>query len=798
MKAKRLFAMIFMFVFVFSTFSSPEVYAFGDETVSDGDDEESYPVQENENDNASDRVYMEQYVIDDFVNYTKAQIGKKKSDYGWTNDWCVYFVSHCLSNSKTGQYIGNVLYSFPNYMAAGLCHTKKVGIYYSFSTPHTNRLTDNTFQMVKGVDLVETDVSSFNVLPGDIVIFDWNGRGDSEHVFSHTAIVSSVNGSNVTYIDGNSESGQYTYVMEHTNKKTNSAIIGYIRLNTTANSGGTQPPQITGGSITNINLTAGTFTAQVDITTEAGLSKVEFPCWTEKADASGNAQDDLANPWPRGTITSLGNNRYSATYTANINEHNGELGLYHIHAYAFDNYGRSSNAHVLPDVNMDPSEASPMMLECRVADYDLEAGYYTALAKVQAEAGLKRVDFPTWTLKNGQDDLATVWPSGTVIAQEGDIYTVTYRVWIRDHGNERGLYRTAVYAYDIYDRYVISNTGNINMDLEEKETPVTTYNVLFDLNGKAGSAPNKQVIEEGGTAVRPEQDPVAEGYEFTGWYLDRECSRKYDFSTPVTENITLYAGWKAEGGEEAYSYELPVKGKINISEAILQQIPEGTLVSKYTVDDKKLASVNKIGTVTAKNPGKVEVSAYAKDGKSLSKIASVQINIVKPVFKFTNKDLTYSGAKLDAYDWISNLPEGAEIRWSTPAKKAAIATVDPETGIITAGTKSGTVKVTCEITTGGFTTKYSANLKVKIPKMVETLSIKDGKSKKLTLKNVSKYTEVKWTSSSNAIIISPTSKNGTVKLTALAELDKEAAGEVITVTAFVDGVKYNTYVTIRQ
>ena len=60
MKAKRLFAMIFMFVFVFSTFSSPEVYAFGDETVSDGDDEESYPVQENENDNASDRVYMEQ------------------------------------------------------------------------------------------------------------------------------------------------------------------------------------------------------------------------------------------------------------------------------------------------------------------------------------------------------------------------------------------------------------------------------------------------------------------------------------------------------------------------------------------------------------------------------------------------------------------------------------------------------------------------------------------------------------------------------------------------------------------
>jgi len=34
-----------------------------------------------------------------------------------------------------------------------------------------------------------------------------------------------------------------------------------------------------------------------------------------------------------------------------------------------------------------------------------------------------------------------------------------------------------------------------------------------------------------------------EGFTFNGWYTDPECTVPYDFDTPVTEDIDLYAGW---------------------------------------------------------------------------------------------------------------------------------------------------------------------------------------------------------------------------------------------------------------
>lgn len=41
--------------------------------------------------------------------------------------------------------------------------------------------------------------------------------------------------------------------------------------------------------------------------------------------------------------------------------------------------------------------------------------------------------------------------------------------------------------------------------------------------------------------------PTREGYVFTGWYLDRDCTAKWDAADTVNNSITLYAGWeKAE------------------------------------------------------------------------------------------------------------------------------------------------------------------------------------------------------------------------------------------------------------
>ena len=59
-----------------------------------------------------------------------------------------------------------------------------------------------------------------------------------------------------------------------------------------------------------------------------------------------------------------------------------------------------------------------------------------------------------------------------------------------------------------------------------------------------GSEPTTQVVEVGEKVQRPETDPIRTNYLFTGWYSDQACTKLYDFNQEVTENISVYAGWK--------------------------------------------------------------------------------------------------------------------------------------------------------------------------------------------------------------------------------------------------------------
>ena len=65
------------------------------------------------------------------------------------------------------------------------------------------------------------------------------------------------------------------------------------------------------------------------------------------------------------------------------------------------------------------------------------------------------------------------------------------------------------------------------------------FTVSFDTAG--GSKVASQKVEDGAKASRP-VDPTRSGYSFDGWY---KGGSKYDFSTPVTADVTLTARWKA-------------------------------------------------------------------------------------------------------------------------------------------------------------------------------------------------------------------------------------------------------------
>ena len=56
-----------------------------------------------------------------------------------------------------------------------------------------------------------------------------------------------------------------------------------------------------------------------------------------------------------------------------------------------------------------------------------------------------------------------------------------------------------------------------------------------------------QFVEEGKTATEPEAPKTnSAGFNFEGWYTEKECTTAFDFSTQITQNTTVYAMWEAK------------------------------------------------------------------------------------------------------------------------------------------------------------------------------------------------------------------------------------------------------------
>ena len=81
---------------------------------------------------------------------------------------------------------------------------------------------------------------------------------------------------------------------------------------------------------------------------------------------------------------------------------------------------------------------------------------------------------------------------------------------------------------------VISNHSIINATFEQTKYYVC-YN--YSYNNKYDSS----VVNSG--TVLENKKPTRSGYTFGGWYLDKEYTQEYDFSSGVYETTQLYAKW---------------------------------------------------------------------------------------------------------------------------------------------------------------------------------------------------------------------------------------------------------------
>ncbi len=92
------------------------------------------------------------------------------------------------------------------------------------------------------------------------------------------------------------------------------------------------------------------------------------------------------------------------------------------------------------------------------------------------------------------------------------------------------------------------------------------YGVRFVANG--GTAVAARDVQHGKTVQRPQTDPTRQGYVFQGWYADADLTQEFDFGTPITANLKLYAKWarlytvtfEANGGSEVDAQSVVADG----------------------------------------------------------------------------------------------------------------------------------------------------------------------------------------------------------------------------------------------
>ena len=202
------------------------------------------------------------------------------------------------------------------------------------------------------------------------------------------------------------------------------------------------------------------------VTDASGVAKVKMPTWTLK-----DGQDDLV--WHEATVSGT-----TASFYVNISDHNNETGKYLTHIYASDTKGYESSASA-GEVNVPEDTKGPEISNIRITE--VSSGGYRVTCTVKDASGVAKVKMPTWTLKDGQDDL--VWHEATLNGN-----TATFYVRTADHKNEPGKYITHIYADDTKGQVCSVPVPAITVPTIVGGTPVTgeisdgVYTIASSLN----------------------------------------------------------------------------------------------------------------------------------------------------------------------------------------------------------------------------------------------------------------------------------------------------------------------------
>lgn len=122
-------------------------------------------------------------------------------------------------------------------------------------------------------------------------------------------------------------------------------------------------------------------------------------------------------------------------------------------------------------------------------------------------------------------------------------------------------------------------TWHLTASWRKNESKPAAHTVTFD-SGENASKVESQTVEQGKPVAKP-QDPTRDGYEFKGWTLD---GKAYDFSKPVTQDLTLTAAWSKKEAPKPVMYTVTFDPNRQGMSVPPQTVRDGGTATPVTLD----------------------------------------------------------------------------------------------------------------------------------------------------------------------------------------------------------------------
>lgn len=201
------------------------------------------------------------------------------------------------------------------------------------------------------------------------------------------------------------------------------------------------------------------------------------------------------------------------------------------------------------------------------------------------------------------------------------------KVYKKDSSNVNSL-NHVLYAGESNEIVIKEGENELSLTLKTART------VTFNTDG--GSSVDPQIIIDGKTAVKPKA-PTKDGFIFGGWYEDAGLETEFNFSTPVSSDITLFAKWHSSTPEfkgTGYTELTPEAGQ-TVTYVQFGDWPQTIKAASVTVDETKSAVIG------------ANTYYYGSDGAWYAKCAE---NAYEPGYKYSDgTDVNTSSANSTRY-----------------------------------------------------------------------------------------------------------------------------------------------------